>query len=440
VQANDSAIRGLPEASAEAEASVAMTRPEPPPIDSDRKEYTVEDLTGFTGGGFITHVYRCILKREPDETGRRVYFRLLASGARSKAEVVAAVASSREAQRAGITVRGAAAVLWRSRLLYVPVLGPLVHWLAVLANLRKIERQIRTAAWRDESSRPPSPAEILWKFEAAGMARRLDGLTLALRRSIDIGFRSAVAGSVLRDEIAQLREFDLPSIPFGTGLSGARRRTLDALYLHFENRFRGAPEDIVERLSIYVHQLRHAGLVGRVVVDIGCGRGEWLDLLRQNGFEPHGVDSNTAMVEYCRARGLAASVGDGVERLASMDDASAGAVTAFHVVEHLSFLRIVKLFEEARRVIVPGGMLIVETPDPANVLVGSNTFYLDPTHRHPLPAPLLEFLARQYGFDVEVWRLHPPPDYLRVGDGEVAGRLNDLCYGPQDYAMVGKKR
>src|SRR5262249_55487464 len=113
-----------------------------------------------------------------------------------------------------------------------------------------------------------------------------------------------------------------------------------------------------------------------------------------------------------------------------------------HIIEHLPFPSLLDLLDETVRVLKPGGVAIFETPNPANILVSTERFYLDPTHRHPLPSPLVKFLAQERGLcHVEVMPLHPWPDTVHVPaqDSAIAERFNQLFYGPQDYAIVGWK-
>jgi 2-polyprenyl-3-methyl-5-hydroxy-6-metoxy-1,4-benzoquinol methylase len=178
------------------------------------------------------------------------------------------------------------------------------------------------------------------------------------------------------------------------------------------------------------------------VLDLGCGRGEWLELLREEGLRARGVDLNRMLVEACRQQGLEVVDGDAIGYLRSLPDASLGVVTAIHLIEHLPFDAFVKLLDETVRVLKPGGVTIFETPNAENVLVGSNTFYLDPTHRNPLPSAVVKFLAEARGLcRLEVMPLHPYPAACRVVETglEVGKRFNEYFYGPQDYAVMGWK-
>jgi O-antigen chain-terminating methyltransferase len=217
---------------------------------------------------------------------------------------------------------------------------------------------------------------------------------------------------------------------------------LDSLYAAFEDVFRGSREDIIQRLSPYAERLAvtGAGQPDKPIVDIGCGRGEWLELLRNKGLAAYGIDINTVMVERSVALGLDARHADLISHLRGLEDASRSAVTAFHVVEHLPFETLIDFFDEALRILIPGGILILETPNPETMRVGATTFYNDPTHRNPLmPAPL-QFIVEHRGFtDAEILKLHPFTQGLLQEPTEDAQLLNRVLFGPQDYAIIARR-
>lgn len=220
------------------------------------------------------------------------------------------------------------------------------------------------------------------------------------------------------------------------------RHTLDALYAALEDQFRGSRQEIKKRFEVYLPHVKAAvpPTDDALVVDIGCGRGEWLELLRETGFKAQGVDENRVMIARCRERGLDAVEVGALTHLRSLPDNSISAVTGFHIIEHLPVEALIQLVDETIRVIRPGGLVIFETPNPENVLVGSNYFHLDPTHLRPIPSLLMKFLLEARGLSrIEVLNLHPW-DSARVGDiTELAARFNDLFYGPMDYAVIGWK-
>jgi O-antigen chain-terminating methyltransferase len=216
---------------------------------------------------------------------------------------------------------------------------------------------------------------------------------------------------------------------------------LDALYCDFEDVCRGTRDEIRDRARVYLPYITRGGAAGPVL-DIGCGRGEWLELLRSEGIAARGIDSNRIMVSRCREHSLDVAEADALVHLRTLPDGSLAALTGFHIVEHLPPRTLLRLLDETVRVLRSGGVAIFETPNPANTLVGSRNFYFDPTHRNPLPSELLTFLVEARGLcRVEVLFLHPYPEGVRVNAAcrELAERFNELFYGPQDYAVIGFK-
>src|SRR5262249_10569470 len=124
-------------------------------------------------------------------------------------------------------------------------------------------------------------------------------------------------------------------------------RHLDAFYAELEDRFRGTRKEIKERFQVYLPYINESA----PVVDLGCGRGEWLELLSEAGIEAHGVDTNRIQVEECRARGLNISEEDFLVHLRGLADGSAGAVTGFHIIEHVSLDALITLVSEVMRVL-----------------------------------------------------------------------------------------
>lgn len=218
----------------------------------------------------------------------------------------------------------------------------------------------------------------------------------------------------------------------------------DPIYVEFEDLFRGDRADIKQRFEVYIPRLKDAqlGHPETPVLDLGSGRGEWLELLRDEGLTGSGIDMNITMVEECRTRGLSVTAGEAIRHLRSLPAGSKGVVTGFHIVEHLPLDDLLALLDETSRVLRPGGMAIFETPNPSNLRVSAETFYLDPTHRNPLPKDLLKFLAEARGLcDIEVLPLHPYPEsYRLVDDGHpTTSLLNQLLFSEQDYAVIGRK-
>lgn len=216
----------------------------------------------------------------------------------------------------------------------------------------------------------------------------------------------------------------------------------ESFYRAFEDRFRGDEATLRERLAYYLPLLAEVAPLqqGLPLVDIGCGRGEWLQMLPA-GCARIGIDLNALNVAACHARGLAAEQADALHWLAAQAPGSVAVISAFHVIEHLSFAQLNTLLDECLRVLAPGGLLIFETPNPENLITAATHFYTDPTHRHPLPPALTEFLVQFKGFaEVTLHRLNPiPREYALNEDSEVARRCDALFYGPQDYAVTARR-
>ena len=217
---------------------------------------------------------------------------------------------------------------------------------------------------------------------------------------------------------------------------------VDGLYVDFEDRFRGTRADIKQRQRFYLPILAEvqAGSPGRPIVDVGCGRGEFLELLRDEGLIARGADLNGAMAASCRERGLDCTGEDALAYLGRQAAGSLGAVTGFHIIEHLPFKTMVRLFDAAFLALAPGGLIAFETPNPANLLVASRWFYLDPTHHNPIPGEMVAMVAEARGFiRVSVVNLHPAERRFAGEDTVLCEQLDQIFHGPQDYALLARK-
>ncbi len=222
----------------------------------------------------------------------------------------------------------------------------------------------------------------------------------------------------------------------------ASAHLLDPLYAAFQDRFRGPAETIRESLEIYLPLIREAGAgePHRPILDLGCGRGEWLTLLAESGLQASGVDTNRLMIQECSEQGLTVVEADVFGYLKTLSAQSLGAVTAFHLIEHLEFEAQIELLDEILRVLTPGGIVILETPNARNLLVSGGDFYRDPTHRNPVHPDTLALLARCRGFA-------RPTAYFLVEDGgdrrlqpaeeRRFERLMDYVKVSRDFVLVG---
>ena len=174
----------------------------------------------------------------------------------------------------------------------------------------------------------------------------------------------------------------------------------NSFYRGFEDLHRGSRHEIIRRLQVYLPFVIPVAQTNPSAecLDLGCGRGEWLQLMAEYGINAKGVDIDEAMLNAAKSQGLNVTVKDALDALKNQADNSITFVTAFHLVEHLLFSQVQELVQQAHRVLVPGGVLILETPNPDNLVVASCNFYLDPSHIKPIPSLLLSFTTNYAGF------------------------------------------
>ena len=218
----------------------------------------------------------------------------------------------------------------------------------------------------------------------------------------------------------------------------------DLLYRRLEDGLRGSEAQVRDSLDHYV-ELASAH---QPVIDVGCGRGEFLESCRARKVEARGFDTNERSVADLKQRGLAVILGGVPGCFSGIEDGSVGSILASHVVEHLPVETLFELFAQARRVLVSGGLLMIETPNAQSLLVGASEFWRDPTHIAPRHVGSLTRIARELGFSVEEVRtLHPQPDDRKLSVDssrdrdilDVVDRLNEILFGDQDLRLVLKK-
>ncbi|MGB8452462.1 MAG: class I SAM-dependent methyltransferase [Anaerocolumna sp.] len=230
------------------------------------------------------------------------------------------------------------------------------------------------------------------------------------------------------------------------------------VYLDFEDAFRGTIDEITRRLSYYFSDFILNGVSKdspKLIIDIGCGRGEWLELLKSNGYEAIGIDINDSMVKACSDKGLHVILADAITYIKGIPNNSVKLLTAFQVIEHINFNQLNELLNEIVRVLDKGGMLILETPNPLNLEVGSCNFYNDPTHKRPVHPLLLEFLIKEHGINdtqIAYWKEEECNNWwstiVQNEDTEifkspafrtVSETVRKSMYNSPDYALIAIK-
>ena len=310
-------------------------------------------------------------------------------------------------------------------------------------QLRSELENVRLNADVDVMPQPPGSMQLLKRS-----VLRLGAFNWVRQRAVNQSLAHAI--QLLAEEISDLHQrLDARTID-----DESRRRvdqptgSIDDLYVRFEDAFRPGGDELRARYAEYLPDLRALPDGERPVLDIGAGRGDFLAVLAEAGIAAIGVDSNADAVADANERGLHVIHGDALSYLRSLEPMSLGAVTAFHVIEHVEPEVAVALIDGAMRALAPGGLFIVETPNPTNLNVGGAAFYDDPTHLRPVPPKYLEWLVRDRGFvEVTTRFLHPVADAIDSAelDGwpdHVTALLDDVHWalkGPQDFAVLGRR-
>ncbi len=300
------------------------------------------------------------------------------------------------------------------------------------------------ASLREVETRHAAETEARHSEAVEDLVRRLEHLEIRARDADALEQRR----QDLEAQAGQMRSA-VPASP----ATGHLSRELDAFYINLENQFRGSRELIKQRLEEHLPLLTGAtlGTADRPVLDLGCGRGEWLELLAEHGLVARGVEINEVAASNCRELGLDVTTGDALSHLRDLPSGQLGMLTAFHVLEHVPFEYMIALFDESLRVLQPGGMVLLETPNPENIVVASTSFHCDPTHRRPIHPEVLVFSLRQRGFvqldlrrPTESRPNHrlPEPD-----DGDeltkrlhpIIALLNKHLAASADFAVIGRK-
>ncbi len=429
-------------------------QPEFVPAEDDR--YHVNDLLQYHDQTFVWNAYRAILKREPDEAGLREFLRRLRAGRLNKLDVLAALSFSVEGRARGVRLDGLARRPVLRRLYRVPVLGYVLEMLAAIARLPAMirsRRQFENHALAQQeliAARVNQLAQMSFPVMDS-LSRELAGMAESQRRYAELQHQQVVGlfreQRALAERLEKLeaeldaRPNESPASPRGDGrkAEAVTRARLDGLFARFADEFRGPRDEVKEGLKFYLPFLKEAGVRGDLL-DLGCGRGEWLELLKEEGVEARGVEMNGALVEEMRARKLKVTEEDALEHLRKVEDASLSAVTGFHFIEHLSFESLVELLDEAARVLRPGGLVIFETPNPKNLTVGACNFYADPTHARPLFPETVRFVLVNCGFaDVRVEYVNSAGGSPFTDESEGSRALDGWLYGPRDFAVIGRK-
>ena len=206
-------------------------------------------------------------------------------------------------------------------------------------------------------------------------------------------------------------------------------------YGRFTERFRGTEEYVKKNIQFYLPRFKDCG----PVLDIGCGRGEFLEMMRDAGVAARGIDLSEESVARCRQKGLAAEQADLFAYLRDQPDRSLGGIFCAQVIEHLPPASLPDLIRLASDKLSTDGLLAIETPNPECLAIFASHFYLDPTHSRPVPHPLMAFYMEEWGLgQIEVERLSPAVESMPAL-ASLPEEFRDAFFGGLDYAIFGVK-
>lgn len=221
----------------------------------------------------------------------------------------------------------------------------------------------------------------------------------------------------------------------------------DWRYAGFENRYRGSEQEIKKQQASYVSYFKKGGKV----LDLGCGRGEFIEILEENGIEAEGIDINGQMIEICRDKGLNCQKADILKKLAEYEDGTLGGIFSSQVIEHLSPSYLRRMIELAYFKLSPASHIVLETINSASVFSLVQIYFLDLSHQKPVHPQTLKFLLESTGFEKVEIKYSFPLEKEKLQDlpgsdeftsilNQNIDNLNKLLYAPPNYAAIGLKK
>ncbi|SMC76604.1 O-antigen chain-terminating methyltransferase [Desulfocicer vacuolatum DSM 3385] len=470
-----------------------------------KNSYHLKEFLNYHGERFIDNAYQSILQRKPDQQGKKTFLTRLEKGELTKTNIIGRLRYSKEGRSHKIPIKGLFIPFLLQLLYQVPVFGIFFRLLTAIINLPTIFRNIQvlenmifseqlmlksavhshsnhisklnryikdlhieldiaissnTKEIKSIREKVQTIAEDFEKRHKKTVKTQLnqhkdikrslstlsDKITLQLDKSSKT--HQQLVNMEYQIDILKASVQNSNEPPNDEQLYPSQKDTekhiFDNMYSDFQDQFRGSRQEVKRRISFYIPFVQSAlAATGKgIVLDIGCGRGEWLELLAKQNINARGLDLNRVMVNRCHEMHLDVIETDAMEYLMKLDNHSVSILTGFHIVEHLPFKTLISLIDESFRVIKPGGIVIFETPNPENIMVGACNFYTDPTHKNPIPPETLEFLIKARGFTkIKTHRINLMKETKYLDDNNMQD-INDVLFAmskEQDYAVIGYK-
>ena len=384
---------------------------------SPSSQLSLSDLLQHHGKDFIRFAYRAILNREPDPDGLNFYLSKLKSGAYTKTDIICALRFSKEGRKHKIKIKGLFPRCVYSFLKKISFLGYIIRIVKNFFTLSKIETRLNVL---ENSFYPDFLSLNHTVHNIQHILHTLEKDFLSLNHTVHN----------IQQEICSLRsELQKKRIPQVFVETPFYPQSQDfSFYTAFQKAFRGEKDVIKERLRIYLDYIPQAS--SYPVLELGAGRGEFLELLKEHSIPCIGVDVNEDFVNFLKSKGFQIFKEDAITFLKNTSQ-TFRAITAFHLVEHLPYKNVPEFIKLCYEHLEEGGVLIVEMPNPWFIYAFA-TFYIDPTHIKPIPPETIGFYFHRAGFkNIKFLYLQP---YL----SSIPQNLSEKVFY-QDFAVIGEK-
>jgi len=376
----------------------------------------LKDLLKYDDEEFLKNAYRTILKREIDEEGKKYYLNFLRTGKRTKKQILTNIMASPEAKDKE-KIRNFYIYKFWYGLYKIPVISSVFQSIAALINIKKIAQDVRALQNSIYIIKKDFSQKIeqmntdlqfykkLYENQILKIDKKIDNYTLYI--------------NTIKNELVS--ELDINFKDYVT-------KELEHFYSELENTFRGSKKEIKAKLKKYIPLVKNMKIKNKKLLDCGCGRGEWLELISEEGYDITGVDINPIFVNELNRKFNV--IEDNILNYLKNKTEEFSIITSFHLIEHLTLEELLLFLRYSYVALQKNGFILLETPNPKNITVGACNFYTDPTHKSPIPPHLAKFLLEYTGFrNVKII-----PEKEDTGDF-----YEDWVNQSEDYAVIGYK-